>query len=305
MTILVSGASGLIGQCVVSHAVRAGHDVIRLVRTRELASANGIYWNPDAGEIDIDQLNGIDCVVHLAGKNVAAGRWNAKLKDEILQSRVKGTRLLAETFSRIKQPPKTFIMASAVGYYGDRGDELLHENSAPGEGFLSEVCQAWEAEAQPLIDAKIRTVKLRIGVVLTHKGGALPKMLSPFKMGMGGKIGNGRQYMAWITLEDLIGLILFVIDNDNIAGPINAVAPQPVTNAEFTQTLGKTLNRPTFMSVPAAALKLAVGDMAEELLKSSRAVPTALTKYGYQFTHPDLETALQACLDPSNPEYNH
>ena len=305
MTILVSGASGLVGQCVVAHATRAGHDVIKLVRSREKASANGIYWDPAKGEIDRDQLEGIDCVVHLAGENIAANRWTSAVKKRIRDSRVNGTALLAEALSAMKTPPRTFIMASAVGYYGDRGDEVLHDNATAGDGYLADVCRDWEAAAKPLEDRKVRVVKLRIGVALTLKGGALPKMLSAFKTGMGGKIGSGKQYMAWITLEDLIGIVLFAIDNESVRGALNAVAPYPVTNADFTRALGKAIGRPTIMTVPAFALKMAVGEIAMELLKSTRAVPTALEKYGYQFSHPDLETALSSVLDKKNPEYSH
>jgi len=233
MTILVSGASGLVGQCVVAHATRAGHDVVKLVRSREKASANGIYWDPAKGEIDRDQLEGIDCVVHLAGESIAANRWSTAVKKRIRDSRVDGTALLAEALISMKQPPKTCIMASAVGYYGDRGNEILHDDAPAGDGYLAEVCRDWEAAAQLLENHNIRLVKLRIGVALTLKGGALPKMLSAFKTGMGGKIGSGKQYMAWITLEDLIGIVLFAIDNETVRGALNAVAPTPVTNADF------------------------------------------------------------------------
>lgn len=305
MTILVSGSSGLIGQCVVVHAMRAGHDIVRLVRSRNQASANGIYWNPEKGEIDTEQINGIDCVVHLAGENLASGRWTEKQKRKIRDSRVEGTALLARTLVSLKTPPKVFVMTSAVGYYGNRGDTLLHEAAPPGKGFLAEVCRDWEAAAQPLIDAGVRTVKLRPGVVLSHKGGALPKMLRPFKMGVGGKVGDGSQYMPWITLEDLIGIFLFAIDHQNLSGPVNAVAPHQITHAEFVKVLGKVLNRPSFMTVPAFAVRMALGEMSDELLKSVRVVPSVLEKYGYQFTHPELETALRAVLDARSPEYSH
>ncbi len=297
MRTIVSGSTGLVGSALVLALTKAGHDVVRLVRRHEHENSSTIFWSPDTGEINAESCDNVETVVHLAGENIAGGRWNPARKQLIRDSRVESTRLLAETMTACENPPKTMVIASAAGYYGNRGDELLREDSSPGEGFLAEVCREWEAAAQPAVDKGIRVVKLRIGVVLTPKGGALAKMLPVYKMGLGGKMGTGLEYMSWLTLKDLVDIALFAIDNEAVSGPVNAVSPRPVTSAEFSKTLGRVLSKPTLLPVPAFALKAALGEMAKEtLLSSTRVAPTKLEKYGFQFTHPDLETALRGLL---------
>ncbi len=271
-----------------------GHTVVPLVRS---SSDQGIHWNPVKGEIDTEKLEGFDAVVHLAGENIADGRWNDAKKKRILDSRVKGTRLLTEALAKLKQKPKVLVCASAIGYYGDRGDEVLGDGAAPGEGFLSDVCVEWEKAADPAREAGIRTVHLRIGVVLAANGGALDKMLLPFKLGVGGVLGSGDQYMSWVTADDVVGMIHFAIENEKLEGGVNAVAPNPVTNREYTKTLGKVLSRPTIFPVPAFGARLALGEMADALLLSStRVVPTTLEKEGYTFRFAQLENALRHLL---------
>jgi uncharacterized protein (TIGR01777 family) len=235
--------------------------------------------------------------VHLAGENIAKGRWNARKKARIRDSRVNGTRLLSEALTRLSKPPAVMVCASAIGYYGDRGDEVLREESASGSGFLAEVCRQWEAAAEPARKRGIRVVHLRIGVVLSPEGGALAQMLFPFRMGLGGKLGSGRQYFSWIAIDDLVTVIAHALTNDTLQGPVNAVAPHPVTNLEFTRTLGRVLARPTLFPMPALAARLAFGEMADELLLSSaRVEPTRLLATAYQFRHPQLEGALRHLL---------
>ncbi len=297
MKTIVSGSSGLVGSALVLALTKAGHDVIRLVRRHEHENSSTIFWSPDEGEIDADSCDNVETVVHLAGENIAAGRWSPARKQLIRDSRVDSTRLLAETMAACENPPKTMVVASAVGYYGNRGDDLLHEDTSPGEGFLADVCREWEDAAQPAIDRGIRVVKLRIGVVLSPKGGALAKILPAYKMSLGGTIGTGREFMSWLTLKDLVDITLFAIDNEAISGPVNAVSPHPVTSAEFAKTMGRVLGKPTFLPVPAFALKVVFGEMAKEtLLSSTRVAPSKLEKHGFQFTHPDLETALRGLL---------
>jgi len=297
MKTIVSGSSGLVGSALVLALTKAGHDVIRLVRRHEHENSSTIFWSPDEGEIDADSCDNVETVVHLAGENIAAGRWSPARKQLIRDSRVDSTRLLAETMAACENPPKTMVVASAVGYYGNRGDDLLHEDTSPGEGFLADVCREWEDAAQPAIDSGIRVVKLRIGVVLSPKGGALAKILPAYKMSLGGTIGTGREFMSWLTLKDLVDITLFAIDNEAISGPVNAVSPHPVTSAEFAKTMGRVLGKPTFLPVPAFALKVVFGEMAKEtLLSSTRVAPSKLEKHGFQFTHPDLETALRGLL---------
>lgn len=296
MKVLVSGSSGLIGSKLVTELTRAGYEAVRLVRSREKARSNAVYWNPAKNEIDREGLERLDAVVHLAGENIAKGRWTDGLKRRIRDSRVKGTRLLCETLAGADSPPHTFVLGAATGIYGNRGDELVHEDSPPGEGFLAEVCREWEAAVEP-IEKKMRVVKIRTGMVLSSRGGALARMLPPFKLGLGGKLGSGQQYMSWITLDDLVQIIEFALNNRAVSGPLNAVAPQPVTNSRFTGIVGKVLRRPTIFFVPAFVLKLILGEMAEEMLLSSlRAHPSQLEKHGFEFTHPDLTTALTDLL---------
>ena len=262
----------------------------------------GIRWDPEAGEIDPGSLEGFDAVVHLAGENIAGGRWNEARKQRILESRVKGTQLLAGALAKLKNPPKVFACASAVGFYGDRGDEALDETSAAGQGFLAEVCQAWEAATKPASEAGIRTVNLRFGVILSGSGGALGKMLPPFQLGAGGRIGGGRQWMSWVALDDVIGAIHHALLTDTVAGPVNVVSPTPMTNAEFTKTLGRVLVRPTIFPMPVFAAKLALGEMAEELLLAGqRVLPKRLEAADYRFRFNDLEDALRHVLGRLRP----
>lgn len=249
-------------------------------------------------QIDDKALDNCEAVIHLAGENIADGRWDEEKKRRVRDSRVKGTRFLAETLARLERPPEVFICASAIGYYGDRGDEVLTEESPPGSGFLPEVCCQWEAAAEEARRAGIRTLHMRTGLVLSRQGQLLKRMLIPFKIGLGGKIGDGRQWMSWIVIDDVVGAFLHVLENDTISGPVNVTAPQPVTNHEFTRTLGRVLNRPAFLTVPAFALRWAFGEMADELvLASARVEPRKLLDSGYKFLYPTLEAALRHLLD--------
>lgn len=295
--IAVSGSAGLIGRPLVRLLVERGHDVRRLVRDRSWAAPGDVYWNPATSELDVAALEGADAVVHLAGENIAGGRWTAARKAAIRDSRVRGTTLLCEGLAQLARPPRVLIAASAVGYYGDGGDAVLKEQSAAGTGFLADVTREWEAATQPASQAGVRVVNLRTGMVLARAGGALPRMLTPFKLGLGGRVGSGRQYMSWIALRDLLGAIEYLLFADDISGPVNAVAPTPVTNKEFTRTLGRVLRRPTILPLPAFAVRVLFGQMGRELLlASTRAVPQRLLTGGFSFGHPRLEEALRAEL---------
>src|SRR5438876_4138316 len=267
MKIAVTGSSGLLGSALVSSLLGTGHGVVRLKRPE--------HWDPERRTVDISVFSGADAIVHLAGENIAAARWTTARKQRIRDSRVNGTKLIAETISRMGQPPQVFVSASAIGYYGDRGSEVLREESRPGTGFLADVCREWEAATDPATRGGIRVVHLRSGLVLSSKGGALGKMLLPFKLGVGGKIGSGNQYWSWISLDDLCAAILHSTQATGLHGPVNAVSPTPVTNIEFTKTLGRVLSRPTVFPMPAAAARLALGEMANELLLASARVEPA------------------------------
>ncbi len=292
--ILVSGVSGPIGAALLPSLNARGYQVTRLVRGA--ASGEGqIPWDP-AQPLAPESVSGFDAVIHLAGETVV-GRWTAAKKARIRDSRVLGTRNLAQALAQAPQRPRVLISASAVGYYGDRGEEILRENSPPGKGFLPEVCREWEAATQPAAAAGIRTAHLRIGVVLSPVGGALQKMLTPFKMGVGGNMGNGRQWWSWIDVEDLVGAIHHILKSDRLEGPVNVVAPKPVTNAEFTKTLASVLSRPAIFPMPAFAARLAFGQMADELLLASQRVePAKLMASGYPFQRSDLRQALESIL---------
>lgn len=291
MKILVTGASGLVGSALVPHLKSKGHEVIRLVRSQ--AGAGEIKWEPEKGIETPAQLEGLDAVIHLAGENIAEGRWTDEKKTRIRESRVKGTRTLSEALAQLTRPPKTLIAASAIGFYGTRGDEVLTEQSASGTDFLSEVCREWELATRPAAEKGIRVVSLRFGVILSAEGGAFAKMVTPFKLGVGGKVGSGKQYMSWITLDDVIGVIDYALANDEMRGPVNVVAPNPVTNLEFTKALGHALSRPTIFPAPAFALRLAFGEMADALLLSSaRVEPLRLKESGFVFQYPELNGAL-------------
>jgi len=296
MNILVTGASGLVGSALASSLTSTGHGVTRLVRRQLHSGEKAARWDPLAGTIDASAFEGVDAVVHLAGENIAE-RWTAAKKVNIRDSRIKGTQVLCEALARLASPPKVLVSASAIGYHGDRGEEPLSEESAPGRGFLAEVCRAWEATTEPARQTGLRVVQLRFGVVLSPAGGALAKILPPFRLGLGGMLGSGRQYMSWIALDDAIGAIQHAIVTDSLQGPINAVAPQAVTNQEFTKTLGKVLGRPTVVPLPAFATRLMFGEMADELLlASARVQPAKLLASGYRFRYPELEGALRHLL---------
>lgn len=297
MNILVSGSTGFIGSALVSFLTANGHRVTRLVRSEPKPGASEAFWDPAVGTIDVRGLQGVEAAVHLAGENIAEGRWTAAKKARIRSSRTEGTHLLAQALTELANRPKVLICASAVGFYGDRGDETLREDSAPGKGFLADVCRDWEAASKPAAAKGIRVVHLRNGVVLGPNGGALAKMLLPFRAGVGGVIGSGKQYLSWISLDDLLGAIYFALTNGSLSGPVNAVAPNPATNREFTKALGRVLKRPTIFPMPASAARLAFGEMADEmLLSSARVEPARLQAAGYQFKHPTLEEALRHVL---------
>ena len=297
MHIAVTGSSGLLGSALVSFLAGGGHRLTRLVRSPATAGAAEIEWNPQAGRLEPSSLEGLDGFVHLAGENIAAGRWTAGQKARIRDSRINSTRLLSETLAKLSRPPKVLVCASAIGFYGDRGADLMSEDSPAGSGFLAEVCEAWEAASQPARDAGIRTVLLRIGVVLSPAGGALARLLLPFRLGAGGVIGSGDQYWSWIGLDDVIGAIHHALIHDALEGAVNAVAPQPVTNRVFTTTLGTVLGRPTLVPLPGFAARLVLGEMADALLlASTRVEPARLLASGYSFRQPELEGALRHCL---------
>ena len=295
MKILVTGASGLLGSALVPFLAGAGNEVARLGRTAPRAA--DLRWDPEAGVLESDALEGFDAVVHLAGENIATGRWTAENKRRIKDSRVKGTSLLATTLAALERPPRVLVSASAIGFYGDRGDEELTEGSPAGAGFLSEVCCEWEAATEPAEGKGIRVAHARLGVVLTKDGGALAKMLTPFGLGVGGIIGNGRQYMSWITLDDTVAAVGHLLATEAASGPVNVVTPAAVTNHEFTKTLGRVLRRPTLFPMPGFAARLAFGEMADALLlASTRVKPNRLLDSGYAFRHGTLEEGLRHVL---------
>lgn len=296
MRIAITGSSGLVGSALAPFLTAGGHELLRVVR-RPASAADELSWDPAAGRLDPAQLSGIDAVVHLAGESIADGRWDDEKKKRIRDSRVESTRLLSEAIASANNGPRTLVCASAVGYYGSRGDEPLTEASAPGDDFLARVCREWEAAADPARAAGVRTVHLRFGMILSPNGGALATMLPPFKLGAGGRIGNGRQYWSWIAIDDVLDVVLRAITDDELSGPVNAVAPFPVTCFEFVQTLGRVLSRPAIVPIPAFAARLAFGDMADALLLASqRVLPEQLAKMEHPFRHPELEGALRHLL---------
>lgn len=295
--IVVTGASGLVGTQLVNSLEAAGHQVLRAVRREVRDPSKELFWDPAAGEIDRDKLAGTDAVVHLAGANIAGKRWNEAYKQLLIDSRVDGTTLISEAIAALDPKPRVLACASATGYYGDRGVEVLDESSSTGDAFLPEVCLQWERACQPARDAGIRVANMRLGVVLSPEGGALAKMLPPFKMGAGGVLGNGKQYFSWISLDDAVEAIEHVLETTAIDGPVNLVAPTPVTNREFTKTLGKVLSRPTIIPMPAPVARLALGEMADALLMASTRVdPKVLRETKFQFQHPTVEAALRHLL---------
>ncbi len=300
MRVVISGSSGLVGRAL-RHTLRLeGIEAHGLVRPGKPVSAGDIRWDPRTGEVDTAALEGADAVVHLAGASIASGRWTAARKQLLRASRVEATRHLVSALGRLRRKPAVLVSASAVGYYGDRGDEVLTEESPPGNDFLARVAVDWEAEAGQAEQHGIRAVILRFGIILAREGGALERMLLPFKLGLGGRLGSGRQWMSWITLADVVGLIRQALASSELCGPVNAVAPNPVTNADFTKTLGRVLRRPAVFPVPAFAVRLLLGELADALLLASqRVIPQRLQQRSYSFLHPELEGALAKILHPS------
>jgi uncharacterized protein (TIGR01777 family) len=295
--LLVSGGSGLIGSALCAFWTERGHAVHRLVR-REPRGSNELAWDPRRGLDDAQALAGYDAVVHLAGENVGSGPWTPSKKARIRESRVQGTRVLAAALARCESPPGVLLCASATGFYGDRADDILDETSAPGRGFLADVCREWETATEAAQAAGNRVVHLRIGVVLASRGGVLAKMAPVFRLGLGGPFADGTQYLPWIALEDIVRAFHHTWITPSLTGAVNAVAPNPSTNREFTRTLGKVLGRPARLRVPAFALRALPGGMGEEmLLASQRVVPAVLTASGFVFRHPELEPALQDVLE--------
>ena len=308
MRVLISGSTGLIGSAVAANLRDAGHETAGLVRPGSAATGANVRWDPSAGDIDADALVGFDAVVHLAGESIS-GRWTRARKDRIADSRVQGTQTLCKALAALDAAarPAVLIGASAVGYYGDRGDDLLAEDAGPGKMFLSDVCGQWEAATASAAGAGIRVANARFGVVLSARGGALRKMLTPFGMGLGGRIGSGRQYVSWIALGDAVAAIRWIIDHAALAGPVNVASPNPVTNAQFAAALGRALRRPALLPTPAFALRIALGQMADELLlASARVVPRKLLDSGFKFRSPTLPEVLREAMDekrsaPSSP----
>jgi uncharacterized protein len=297
VNVAVSGASGLIGAALIASLEADGHRAIPLVRRAPRPGEDALRWDPASGAIMPAGPSVGDAIVHLAGESLMGLRWTAEKKRRIRESRTIATRLLVQTLTRLAKPPAVLVCASGVGYYGSRGDEVLSEESRPGTGFLADLAREWEAATATAIAQGIRVVNLRLGVALSANGGALAKMLTPFRLGLGGVIGDGAQWMSWIALDDVIGAIRHALTTDALRGPLNVVAPAPVTNAEFTRTLGRALGRPTLVPLPAFAARLALGEMADEmLLTSQRAVPARLQASGYRFRYPTLEDALRAVL---------
>jgi uncharacterized protein (TIGR01777 family) len=296
LRIAISGSTGFLGRALSAHLTGLGHQVIALTRRSGAGAAQSISWDPARGELAPNALAGIDAVVNLAGENVAQ-RWTDDVKREIRDSRVKGTALLARTIQEMETPPRTLLSGSAIGIYGDRGQELLDESSAPGRGFLADVARAWEDATGAIDRADVRVVHLRTGTVLGADGGALEKMLPPFRLGFGGKIGSGTQMMSWIALEDWTRAVAFILDAGQLRGPVNLVAPVPVSNVDFTHALGHALGRPTIIPVPEAAIRLMFGEMGDAtILASQRVVPTRLLGAGFSFRYETLDAALPAVL---------
>jgi uncharacterized protein (TIGR01777 family) len=297
MKILMTGSSGLLGSALIPQLTQAGHAVTRLVRTK--TSGDEAIWNPAQGVLDPGVFDGVDAVVNLAGENISAGRWTSSKKKRMYESRVQSTRLLAETVAGLARPPQAILSASAVGYYGDRGEARLTERSAPGEGYLAELCKDWEQALRPAAAKGVRVVTMRFGLILTPAGGALAKLLTPFTLGVGGRVGSGRQYWSWIALDDVAGAVAFLLKDPRVAGPVNFTAPNPLTNAEFTRVLGKVLSRPAVFPIPGFMLRLALGEMTDPLLlASANVIPDALLSAGYRFRFDDLSVALKHLLRP-------
>ncbi len=292
MRIAIAGASGLVGSALIPELESDGHEIVRLVRNTP--KAGEIEWHPNQDEINPATIDGFEAIINLAGESIAEGRWTDEKKKRIRDSRVNGTHLISEAIAKLTTKPRVFLCASATGIYGDRGDETLDEQSESGGGFLAGVCREWEKATEPASNAGVRVVTLRFGPILARAGGMLEKMLTPFKMGLGGKIGSGKQYISWVGIEDVTAATKLALNDESIRGPLNIVSPTPVTNERFTRALGEALSRPTVMSMPAFAARLAFGEMADEmLLVSQRVVPKRLNTAGFKFQNPDLEGAIR------------
>lgn len=298
MKALITGATGLIGTALRPEMEKRGWDLLLASRS-EPKDDRFIKWSVEEGfrDSDLERLDGLDAVIHLAGENVAGFRWTEEKKKAIRDSRVLGTRSMIEAFDKLKEKPKVFISGSAMGFYGDRGDDEMTESSPAGDTFLAEVCREWEAESRRAEDLGIRTVLLRTGIVLSKDGGALATMLTPFKFGVGGVVGSGKQWMSWISLDDVVGVINFALENENVRGAVNLVSPNPVTNEEFTKTLGEVLYRPTILPLPEFAVSMVFGEMGDALLlDSTRVIPKRLQDAGFEFNYPKLKDTLEHVL---------
>lgn len=297
MKICILGSSGLVGQSLVERLRQGGHDVVRAIRAPEKTEGDAIVWDPSTGKMQKGSFENFDAFINLAGENIASGRWTAQKKKRIYDSRVIGTAHLAHVFATLQHPPRVLINASAIGFYGNKGSEEQNEKSPPADDFLASVCKDWESATAAAEAAGVRVVKLRIGAVLSKNGGVLGKTLLPFKLGLGGVIGSGQQYFSWIALDDLLNVICFALENNELSGPVNAVAPNPVTNAVFTKALGAALHRPTVLPMPAFAARLAFGEMADAImLGGAKVVPRKLLDNGFRFQYPELAGALAHCL---------
>ena len=295
MKVAIAGSSGLVGSALIPVLKKLGAQITRLVRSQP--KAGEIEWHPNLDEVSSRLLEGFEVIINFAGESIAGGRWTDDQKRKIRDSRVNGTHLLSEAIAKLTRKPRVFVCASATGIYGDRDDELLDEQSESGGGFLAGVCREWEKACEPAIKAGTRVVNLRFGPIIAREGGMLAKLLTPFKMGMGGKVGSGKQFISWVALEDAVNAVMLAIENESIRGPLNVVSPNPVTNEEFTKTLGHVLNRPTALAMPAFAARLAFGEMADEmLLASQKVIPKRLTSAGFVFKYPDLEATLKHLL---------
>jgi uncharacterized protein len=297
MKVLISGGSGLVGAALTGSLRADGQSVCHMVRPGGKAAPGNVQWNPLSALVDVPAMEGFDAVVNLNGASIAGGRWTSKRKTLLRGSRVDSTRVLVDALSHLRQPPRVFVCASATGYYGNRGDEVLKETSGYGNDFLAILCRAWEGEAARAASSGIRTVIARFGIILCAEGGALPRMLTPFKFGAGGRLGSGKQWMSWIALEDVVRALRAAIDDARWNGPVNLVSPEPVRNSDFTRVLASVLHRPAIFPAPALGLRLALGEMADALLLSSqRVLPECLQRYGFAFRYENLEAALHAVL---------
>ena len=298
--ILISGSTGLIGRSLVRRLESSGHEVVRLVRPDTRSDVAGVSWDPSRGVLDPSAVEGFDAVVHLAGENIADRRWSEEQKRRIRDSRVGGTTLLSTTLANLNHPPAVFACASAGGYYGNRGDELLHDNAAPGTDFIASATKEWEEACDPAAQAGIRVVNMRIGVVLTASGGMLKRVLPIFKMGLGGRLGSGSQFFSWITLEDVIESAVWAMEKEELSGGINITSPNPLTNAEFTRALGRAVGRPAVFSVPRFALRIMQGDLSDVVLSSLRMDPQRMLQSGFEFSQPEIDGALQWAVEDRN-----